>query len=520
MQSSVIAERYAQLLRNLCKRYPSLINLEELLPNTKLNLGYIRNCRVRMIDVGLPVHQVSQFDDDPDLLLAHLKQTEAAGAVHQRIYVLENLTLAHIALFGTFFDIDPCIFASQIRTANWEEKPTKNNTPKLLSSRNPARSFSLRYNELRLFQDPLSNRLMDIHAGRRITSTRLRRVFANVGLVKKCATFWCREMLNSWDGMLHRVTIVYRVVLILIDPPVTHCLPDALYRESSGGAPVFVNEPYQGGYQDFTLWSEVGIENQSLGASMVPPPGPPRTSTLDDIVYYLSASMPLPEHPSMTPQVAATILKKFVLSHWVAHIEYTKSLLNSIEAAMAKQHGSDLAWLETQLTDLFRWSRRLSSYCEQTETALDNLGLLSQSYYGAVPSTSLSGSNCDDDFHYVHRRMQNMKNRAIDLISTVNGLIGTLEVKQTIKLTESSQKVATRSEELANRSLGEARTVRALTILGIIFVPLSTVASIFSIQGNYGPGQPQFWVYWVIAIPVVCFVLSGITSLGSLANIR
>ena len=159
-----------------------------------------------MIEVSLPEYQLSQLDD-PDFQLAHLEQAanvEESRTPHQRIYVLENLTLSHIALFGTFFNIDPCVFASQIRTADWEEKPTENNTPKLLSCRNPSCSFYLRYNELRLFRDPVSaipQGLFDTHAGRRIIPTLGHPLFANVGLVRRCAKFWCRETPKSgWDG--------------------------------------------------------------------------------------------------------------------------------------------------------------------------------------------------------------------------------------------------------------------------------------------------------------------------------
>ena len=199
MQSAAFAE-YAQLLHNLKHRYPSLVNLETLLPNSKEQ--YSRICRVRMVDIGSSPLQLRSLDD-PDVLLAHLQQQDQDRSVHQRIYVLENLTLPHITLFGTFFNIDPCIFASQIRTADWEGGKDQNNTPKLLSSRDPASSFTLRYNELRYFANFPHGLLTELQAGRRITVT------SKVASVRRCATFWCRENEESWDGMLHRTIICH-----------------------------------------------------------------------------------------------------------------------------------------------------------------------------------------------------------------------------------------------------------------------------------------------------------------------
>ncbi|OMP88470.1 hypothetical protein BK809_0003227 [Diplodia seriata] len=47
------------------------------------------------------------------------------------------------------------------------------------------------------------------------------------------------------------------------------------------------------------------------------------------------------------------------------------------------------------------------------------------------------------------------------------------------------------------------RSVGRLTLLGACFVPASIIASILSMGGEYLPGKRDFWIYWVVTIPVV-----------------
>ena len=244
--------------------------------------------------------------------------------------------------------------------------------------------------------------------------------------------------------------------------------------------------------------------------------GPPRTSSLDDIVHYICSSIegvgPSLEQPFVIPEIAVMVLKKFVLSYSVAHVEYLKSLLGNIEDALAERQELDLTWLELQQAELFRWNRRLSAFCEQTETAIDNLRLLPEPHIRCSPLRAC-GNECDDDFQYIHRRMRNMKTRMLDLVSVVNGLIAILEAKQSINATVSLK-------EVANLSLGEAKTVRSLNVLGMMFLPMALVASVLSIPGNLAAGEPQFWVYWAVSVPLVCVVLLFGTLAGSFGKIR
>jgi len=56
-------------------------------------------------------------------------------------------------------------------------------------------------------------------------------------------------------------------------------------------------------------------------------------------------------------------------------------------------------------------------------------------------------------------------------------------------------------------SMLEAINVRRLTYIALVFVPLSWVASLFSMSDNYSPGHEQFWVYFATALPLLLLVL-------------
>ncbi|KAM0426010.1 hypothetical protein ACHAPT_008639 [Fusarium lateritium] len=56
-------------------------------------------------------------------------------------------------------------------------------------------------------------------------------------------------------------------------------------------------------------------------------------------------------------------------------------------------------------------------------------------------------------------------------------------------------------------SIQEAVSVRGLTYIALLFIPLSWVASLFSMDERYLPGNELFWVYFATGLPLVILVL-------------
>ena len=59
------------------------------------------------------------------------------------------------------------------------------------------------------------------------------------------------------------------------------------------------------------------------------------------------------------------------------------------------------------------------------------------------------------------------------------------------------------------QSLREARSTKALTLVGLVFIPLAYTAALFSMAGEFGPGGERFWVYFAVAVPGVVVMLGG-----------
>jgi hypothetical protein len=81
----------------------------------------------------------------------------------------------------------------------------------------------------------------------------------------------------------------------------------------------------------------------------------------------------------------------------------------------------------------------------------------------------------------------------LDLAHVVDGLTNSLA-------TGYLQYITIQEARISN---GNAKSLSKITVLTMLFIPLSTVASIFSMSGDFLPGSPRAWVFWVVSIPVL-----------------
>jgi hypothetical protein len=81
----------------------------------------------------------------------------------------------------------------------------------------------------------------------------------------------------------------------------------------------------------------------------------------------------------------------------------------------------------------------------------------------------------------------------LDLAHVIDGLTNSLA-------TGYLQYITIQEARISN---GNAQSLSKITVLTMLFIPLSTVASIFSMGGDFLPGNPRAWVFWVVSIPVL-----------------
>ncbi len=305
----------------------------------------------------------------------------------------------------------------------------------------------------------------------------------------------------------------------------------------------------QGGFVDFAP------QFAQIRAHPSKRPGPPRTCFLDDLVFYLQEHggkllVPAgdPDGDAMAdPDVAVgTYVRKIVASHYFKLAEH-------LRARSRRPSGRSAASTTWRLSPCRRWrscgrtSRRGSAAWESTARISTpsccswasrcrtptrrrptQPGYLdgAPSYSGReTPALSASttvvsgGLNAPDlasvrqrqllrwmdsavDFQFLLFLFRDMRHRTEGLNAAVTGLASITGNRQTYR----EQLLAL---ETAKRSIREAKSSKAVTLLGLIFIPLAYTSSLFSMSAPYGPGQDQFWQYFVAAVPLIFVVILG-----------
>lgn len=232
-------------------------------------------------------------------------------------------------------------------------------------------------------------------------------------------------------------------------------------------------QPWQGGYNDFIKYSMV---KEAVDAET-----PPRTSTFDDLCFYHTHHCRYLQLDS-DPKSATTFAQKLVASEYMLLIEYNKFLLCHIGWKLSRRDSFEIfksAWVEQTWSDLNSFHQRIETHHQNIVMLTANLELKKSTTRGWMSTT--------EDFAYIEEQFLSLRRKAEILLDSFTGLAGMVGNRQ---------------------SLDEARSVGLLTVLGIAFVPLSLVASLFSMSDEYRPGAGNFWVYFAVSIPFVALMFA------------
>ena len=225
---------------------------------------------------------------------------------------------------------------------------------------------------------------------------------------------------------------------------------------------------------------------------------------LEDICFYWTQhnkSVVVGDEPA----IATFFLKKILASNYMLCIQHVKSLLRELDFLASRKSqpltDMEITWAEEQWKNLQAWSRQCSEYCDSIESLLDSFGIRF-----CDNEASSSWISCKKDSHLIRRKFLGLKNRSDAMTSSFAGLAGILGNRQALNE--------------AQRSLHEARSVKILTLLGMFFLPLSFTSGLLSMNDKYLPGETQFWIYFVLAVPLVLAVFGAmyLVKMGSDAN--
>jgi hypothetical protein len=254
---------------------------------------------------------------------------------------------------------------------------------------------------------------------------------------------------------------------------------------------------YQGGYVDI---SPLPANPEYEQLERWPAPYPSRKSLFDDILFYWSQADSFPGLHRHLRGDAATMfmygtsffLKRIIASHWMQFLVYFDEIIDRLEYALARADIKALDGVENHLADVEFWQRRCRKSREQIEQALDTLQKIKSSLSGGSGEAASSGCDnaiygCVDDFTHIHKQISVLQERCQRLIQSLAYVVSIIESKQ---------------------SSEEAHNLRILTVLGMLFVPLTLMSGIFSMSDRFQPGAEYFWVYFVTSLPIVGLVFS------------
>ncbi len=500
--------------------------------------------------------EVNSFSD-PGSLESHLaKQGSRVGK--RVVYIMEGLGPGFVGVLGHHFQLHPSVFIDHERVVvmnqTWQGESDGVPLVSLLQGRDHVR---LKYFEpLQFSKPPTSFRLACGHTGRHIGVSRSDDKFTDVGVVRRKCTMWNRRTEGGgWECAYYQrcigiKTLTSALGLVICDPAVTTVCTGDYYQDRYD----VVTKPYQGGYVDFVPQAAQIRHAKS---------GPPRTSFLDDIVFYLQthardtlsqAADLTGSDPMADPDlVVGTFVRKIVASHYFKLAEHVRATLSVVQRGLSRKHDLTtfpMEKVEALWSDIQAWDRRVGSeYCEDLEAILFQLGIpirhpdtsehhrdgiyrpTSPSFplqHDSVPGTPASGmstavgegldADCFQfqrqqselqrwlspmlDFQFLLLRFRELRHRVECLNSAVTGLASITGNRQAYR----EQQLAL---ETARRSIREAKSSKAITLLSLIFIPMAYTSSLFSMSVPYGPGQEQFWLYFATAVPLILVVLAG-----------
>ena len=437
---------------------------------------------------------------DPTILQDHFDKHKDIGATPRRsVYILEALRRNLATVFQAHFQLQPAVFEDHDRLIALDNRATGEGggIPFLPSAIRSRDYISFKYHEpIVLSPLPTGFRNLCDVSGRHIAVTRFMGEFSEVAVARRKCTFWSRKTEGGgWDcksdaNTLYKTGFADSVGLIVCDPPVQRVLTEYSGRTGYN----VTTSPYNAGYIDFVPQKDQ-IESGS---------GPPRTSLLDDVVFYIkthSNALDLTD-----PDSLRTFVEKITASHYLKLARFIQTVIEKVQFNLSRRQDLTsfaIAAVEEQWSDVQALERRIGEYKDDLEAIM---------LQSRIPFESPNLKHAVDwkdraaDYQFLYMRFKEIGQRANSLNGSTAALAGLTNNRHAVK----AQDLVLEATE---RSIREAKSAKALTMLGVVFIPLAYVSSLFSMSDPYRPGEKLFWVYFVVALPLIVLTIFGYYTL-------
>lgn len=188
---------------------------------------------------------------------------------------------------------------------------------------------------------------------------------------------------------------------------------------------------------------------------------PPYSSAFEDFIYWATRKGQTDlEGLIFDPGLIAAPFYTMICSQWLLMTQYLTTRLNQLEWQI--EGGLDVfhrAGFDKTLALLLVWRRRLATYTNYLESAIQNISLRY--------NMEIDGNTWVEvmqDFKDVRRRMLTLQDRAEKGLAVA---------------------VAVIAREDSKKATEESHAVTRVTYLAFVFVPLSFVSSFLSMSGDY-----------------------------------
>ncbi|OAL37069.1 hypothetical protein AYO20_03546 [Fonsecaea nubica] len=466
------AATYREFVRFRQQSNPCVAGLSQFLENRDLQQD---SCRIYLSGCASEVSTGSQSFDQVylDELRSILATPFSAGP--GRIILIEDLHPLIVEILGTALDIDPIFFADHVVTnyAQIEKSPAPPSValaPSQIASQ--ADRVNIHFQQIvdlgaeEGFRNStwIFNTAANVHRTvRRLPPLSGRQL----GIARSCCSVLLKPFGQSW------------IALILVDSTTSNI--------SCGDTSCHIRRfPLHNGTEDFRtpiLFSAFQSQRHQLD--------PPSASM--SLVQILRdcfvQSLPTSKHakPSVLDLayyplrivVGEWMLYSQVMARYLAHYEYS---FKDIELVLRGERDD--------MIELQKWRHRAIQSQFKIQSTRQFV------------ACCLAQSKAEEE-----RGPWDLILNDLDHLSTKIEVYGQSMERMVSVVTSMFQLIDSR------RSIAEAVNVRRLTIIALIFVPLSWVASLFSMTDDFAPGQSRFWLYFAVAVPL-CVAIGAFSLLA------
>ncbi|KAI0886841.1 uncharacterized protein GGS22DRAFT_199174 [Annulohypoxylon maeteangense] len=450
---------YSELTKSQCSSDPRLripdpicVERKTMWPDMPMRVRLLGHCESQNFVVKGEL-------TNPDALQRFLdSQTRVSG--QKMVYLVESFDPRIVEVLGNHFQLHPSLFV--------EHAKVKADIVLLPSSLSTRDHITLRYFEpVEIYQGVPGFHQHCHTTGRHIKGTRSGDKILPVGILRRKCSVWNRNINGISD------------TIVLCDPKVTHL---GTFGDQE---PIPINTcPFQGGYVNFIP------EKDQLKTSI----GPPRTSMLEDLTFYLTNHFHLIADDSCSDGIQIFI-NKIITGHYWELANFANMNLSRAQGRLSKQSdltGFSVERVERDWSDAQSSEKRSAQYCRDIENVMLQLNI---EPHTPTYARITDWADCEKDFQFLLAEFRNLRQMTVSFNASMTTLAGIVGNHQA--MTQQKQ------------SLLEAKRMKVLTFLGLVFIPMTYVCSLFSMEGPFAPGDRLFWVYFLVAIPLVVLVSLG-----------